>query len=128
MATVVIPLYEGVTHLDFTGPHQILACVPGMNVIVASLGGVSVESHGLTFGNLANLETQESCDILCVPGGLGCVSAIENPRFIEVIQSLAAKSQYITSICTGSLILGAAGLLKGRRAAGSVALTFKKAS
>lgn len=59
MATVVIPLYEGVTHLDVTGPHQLLACVPGMNVVVASLGGVSVDFTAKVFhDNLQALISQ----------------------------------------------------------------------
>jgi len=81
MTTIVIPLYEGVTHLDFTGPHEFLANVPGTNVIVASMGGVAVESHGLTFDSLADLEALERCDVLFIPGGLGCISAMENAPF-----------------------------------------------
>jgi cyclohexyl-isocyanide hydratase len=57
MAKVLIPLYEGVTHLDFTGPHQILSTLPGFDVITASLDGAPVVSHGLTFSGLASLET-----------------------------------------------------------------------
>jgi len=117
MTTVVIPLYEGVTHLDFTGPHQMLSLVPDVQIIVASLDGLPVKSHGLTFGELTSLEAIEHCDILCVPGGAGCVSAIENPRFVHVIQRLGSHAEYLTSVCTGSLILAAAGLLEGRRAA-----------
>lgn len=66
MTTVVIPLYEGITHLDFTGPHQMLSLVPDVQIIVASLDGLPVKSHGLTFGELACLEAIEHCDILCV--------------------------------------------------------------
>ncbi|MDP0907486.1 DJ-1/PfpI family protein [Klebsiella pneumoniae] len=117
MTTVVIPLYEGITHLDFTGPHQMLSLVPDVQIIVASLDGLPVKSHGLTFGELACLEAIEHCDILCVPGGAGCVSAIEDPRFVTVIQRLGSHAEYLTSVCTGSLILAAAGLREGRRAA-----------
>ncbi|MBR8094666.1 DJ-1/PfpI family protein [Burkholderia cenocepacia] len=117
MTTVVIPLYEGVTHLDFTGPHQVLSLLPDTNIIVASLDGVPIKSHGLTFAALADLEAIERCDILCVPGGAGCVPAIENKRFLATIGRLGALSEHVTSVCTGSLILAAAGLLTGRRAA-----------
>jgi len=117
MTTVVIPLYEGVTHLDFTGPHQFLSILPDADVIVASLDGASITSHGLTFSALADLETIERCDMLCIPGGTGCVAAIENARFLAAIRRLAGDAQHLTSVCTGSLILAAAGLLAGRRAA-----------
>jgi len=117
MTTVVIPLFEGVTHLDFTGPHQMLSIVPDIHVIVASLDGAPVVSHGLTFGELADLEAIERCDIVCVPGGAGCVPAIENARFMKAIRRLGGEATYVTSVCTGSLILAAAGLLAGRRAA-----------
>jgi len=116
MTTVLIPLYEGVTHLDFTGPHQFLSSVPDTEVIIASLGGVPIVSHGLTFANLSDLETIERCDVLCIPGGLGCIPAMENARFLEAVRRLAGTARYLTSVCTGSLILGAAGLLEGRRA------------
>jgi hypothetical protein len=56
-------------------------------------------------------------DVLCIPGGLGCIPAIENERFLSAIRRIADKARYVTSVCTGSLILGAAGLLHGRRAA-----------
>jgi cyclohexyl-isocyanide hydratase len=117
MTTILIPLYDGVTHLDFTGPHQFLSRVPGAEVVVASLGGEPIVSHGLTFANLADLEKIEGCDVLCIPGGLGCISAIENACFLSAIRRIAGEARYNTSVCTGSLILGAAGLLHGRRAA-----------
>ncbi len=117
MQTVVIALYEGVTHLDFTGPHQFLSGIPGLEVVVASLDARPIESHGLHFAHLADLEGQQACDILCVPGGLGCVPAMEDPRLLRAVRALAERAGYVTSICTGSLILGAAGLLRGRRAA-----------
>lgn len=117
MTTVLIPLYKGVTHLDFTGPHQFLARVPGTHVIVASPDGEPIESYGLTFGNLVRLSTIEHCDVLCVPGGMGCVAAIEDDGFLADIRRIAAEATYVTSVCTGSVILAAAGVLKGRRAA-----------
>lgn len=116
MLTVVIPLYEGVTHLDFTGPQQFFDAVPDLQIIVASLDGQPITSHGLTFSELADLESIEQCDVLCVPGGLGCVQAIENPRFMAALKRLAEHADYHTAVCTGSIILEAAGLLQGKRA------------
>jgi cyclohexyl-isocyanide hydratase len=63
------------------------------------------------------LEQIERCEVLCVPGGRGCTDAIRDPRYLSAIRSLAETARYITSVCTGSLILGAAGLLEGKRAA-----------
>ena len=114
---VVFALYPEVTHLDFTGPHQILCNLPGATAIGASLEGGSIEAQGLVFGNLPRLADVEDCDVLCVPGGFGCTDAIANPEFLAQIKRLAAGSRYVTSVCTGSLILAAAGLLQGRRAA-----------
>jgi len=114
--SVVIPVYDGVTQLDFTGPHQFLSRTPDLNVRVASLGGEPVTAD-LTFSNLEDLTVIKSCDVLLVPGGGGCINAIENDRFIKEIVRLGATARYLTSVCTGSLILGAAGLITGRRAA-----------
>ena len=114
---IVFPIYPGVTHLDFTGPHQVLARLPGATTIVASIGGEAVSVDGLTFANLAKLEAVERCDVLCVPGGFGCVDAMRSDAFLSQIRRLAASARYVTSVCTGSLILAAAGLLEGKRAA-----------
>ncbi len=115
--TIVFALYPGVTHLDFTGPHQVLCRLPGAKTIAASALGGEIEADGLTFGNLSRLADIPACDILCVPGGFGCTDAMADPAFMAEIRRLAAGARYVTSVCTGSLILGAAGLLQGKRAA-----------
>src|SRR5258706_9457509 len=115
--SVVMPVYNGVTQLDFTGPHQFLSRTPDLKVRVASLDGQPVTADNLTFSNLENLSSIASCDVLLVPGGGGCLGAIENDRFIREIVRLGVTARYLTSVCTGSLILGAAGLITGRRAA-----------
>jgi len=114
---IVFSIYPGVTHLDFTGPHQVLARLPGARTVVASMGGEPIMVDGLTFAGLARLEAVERCDVLCVPGGYGCVDAMRSDAFLGEIRRLAAPARYVTSVCTGSLILAAAGLLEGRRAA-----------
>jgi cyclohexyl-isocyanide hydratase len=115
--SIVMPVYDGVTQLDFTGPHQFLSRTPDLDVRVASLGGQPITADRLTFANLEDLDAIESCDVLLVPGGGGCIDAIENDLFIKEISRLGATARYLTSVCSGSLILGAAGLLTGRRAA-----------
>jgi len=114
---IVIPLYPMVTHLDFTGPHQVLSRAPGAEVVVASLGGRDIEAEGLMFTGLADLASIPGCDILCVPGGLGCTDAMLDTAFMAEIRRLGAGARYLTSVCTGSLILAAAGFLAGKRAA-----------
>ena len=117
MLEIVIVLYPGVTHLDFTGPHQVLSRTPDARVTVASLGGRDIEGDGLTFARLADLAAVERCDVLLVPGGLGATEAALDEAFMAEIRRLGSGARYLTSVCTGSLILGAAGFLKGRRAA-----------
>ena len=114
--TIVMPIYEGVTQLDFTGPYQFFYRTPDVNVIVASLGGKPIKTNGLVFADLADLRAVERCDVLCVPGG-SCVEAMENDDLLQEIKRLAMAATYVTSVCTGSLVLGAAGLLVGKRAA-----------
>lgn len=114
---IVFPLFDGVTQLDFTAPHQAFSRVPGARVTVASVGGREVEADGLAFCKLADLAEVEECDVLCVPGGFGTIAAILDEEFMREIHRLAAGAKYLTSVCTGSLILAATGLLRGKRAA-----------
>jgi len=113
---IVIPVYPLVTHLDFTGPHQVLARLPGAKVSVASLGGVDIESDGLTFTGLEDLAKVEACDVICIPGGFGTTDAMLDEAFMAEIRRLAGGAKYLTSVCTGSLILAATGMIKGKRA------------
>jgi transcriptional regulator GlxA family with amidase domain len=96
---IVFILYPKLTQLDFTGPYEVLARMPGAEAIIASKeGGELVTEMGLTFANLRKLADIDRADMIMVPGGLG------------------ASADYITSVCTGSLILAAAGLITGKRA------------
>lgn len=114
---IVFALYPGVTHLDFTGPHQVLVRTPDAEVIVASLGGQDIEAEGLVFTRLTDMAQIERCDVLCIPGGFGTTEAMQDEAFMAQIRRLGAGARYLTSVCTGSLILGAAGFLQGREAA-----------
>lgn len=113
---IVFPLFDGVTQLDFTGPHQMFSRVSGVRVNAASLGGRDIEVDGLVFSGLADLTKIETCDVLCVPGGSGTNAAMLDDAFMREIRRLAGIAKYHTSVCTGALILGAAGLLRGKRA------------
>ena len=114
---IVIALFPDVTHLDFTGPHQVLSRAPAAEVIVASMDGADVACEGLVFTGLADLARIDHCDVLLVPGGVGVTEAMLSEPFMREIRRLGAGARCLTSVCTGSLILGAAGFLAGKRAA-----------
>jgi putative intracellular protease/amidase len=115
---IVFALFPGVTQLDFTGPHQVFSRLPGATVILASRAGGTVEADGITFAGLRRLADISACDVICVPGGGGVTdNAIHDEAFLGELRRLAASARFVTSVCTGSLALGAAGLLRGRRAA-----------
>ena len=69
--TVLMPIYEGVTQLDFTGPYQFFFRTPDVKVIVASVGGRPIKANGLVFAELADLRAVDCCEVLCVAGGAG---------------------------------------------------------
>jgi cyclohexyl-isocyanide hydratase len=116
---IVFAVFPGVMQLDFTGPHQVFSSLPGSEVIVARVAGGTIESSsGLAFAGLRRLADISDCDVLCVPGGRGVTDyAIRDETFLGELRRLAATAQFVTSVCTGSLALGAAGLLRGKRAA-----------
>ena len=114
---IVFALFPGVTQLDFTGPHQVFSRWPGARITLASAAGGAITADGITFANLARLRDVASCDLICVPGGEGVTEAILHDEFMREIARLARSAQFVTSVCSGSLALGAAGLLQGKRAA-----------
>jgi transcriptional regulator GlxA family with amidase domain len=114
---VVFALYPRVTQLDFTGPLEGLARLPGAECVCASTGGGDLESGGIVFANVARLRDVRACARWCVAGGYGTVDAIGDQVYLGELRRLAAAAQYVTSVCTGSLLLAAAGLLAGKRAA-----------
>src|SRR5580658_4889938 len=115
---IVEALYPGLTQLDFTGPHTVFSRIPGAEVIVASERGGQIESDGgLVFAGTKRLSDIERCDLLFVPGGLAATDVANDRAFMVEFERLAATARYLTSVCTGSLVLGAAGLLRGKRAA-----------
>jgi len=115
---IVFALYPRITQLDFTGPFEVLARLPDARCILASVDGGELEAdRGMKFTGLTPLAEVETCDLLCVPGGFGTVEAIEDARYLAALRRLGARARYVTSVCTGSLLLAAAGLLRGRRAA-----------
>jgi len=114
---IVFILYPRLTQLDFTGPYEVLARMPGAETIIASKeGGTLPTELGLTFTNLTKLADIDRADMIMIPGGPGQTDAMLDPDFMAQVKRLGESASYITSVCTGSLILAAAGLLKGKRA------------
>jgi transcriptional regulator GlxA family with amidase domain len=114
---VVFALYPDVTQLDFTGPLEVLARLPQARIVLAAVHGGELAARGVTFADVRPLAQVDECALLCVPGGFGCSAAMADAVYLGALRRLAARAQYVTSVCTGSLLLGAAGLLEGRRAA-----------
>jgi cyclohexyl-isocyanide hydratase len=115
---IVFALYPRVTQLDFTGPYEVFWRLPGAECVLASASGGELEAEGgITFTKVRRLADVERCALICVPGGFGTIEAMEDEEFLAQIRRLAKSARYVTSVCSGSLVLGAAGLLKGKRAA-----------
>jgi transcriptional regulator GlxA family with amidase domain len=115
---VVFALYPRITQLDFTGPFEVFARLPNAKCTLASSTGGEIEADGgIRFANVQALSSVSKADLLCVPGGFGTIAAMEDGEYIAQLRRLAKGARYITSVCTGSLLLGAAGLLQGKHAA-----------
>lgn len=114
---IVFILYPRLTQLDFTGPYEVLARMPGAELVLASKEGGALETEmGLTFAGMARLADVDRADMIMVPGGPGQTAAMLDPEFMAQVKRLGESATYVTSVCTGSLILAAAGLLTGKRA------------
>ena len=112
-------VYEGLTTLDLIGPHDVLSRLPGVTAVSASKGGTAVAADTGVLGITPThaLTDIAATDVLVIPGGMdGTFAAAADEEILEWIRSVTADATWITSVCTGSLILGAAGLLDGRRA------------
>lgn len=111
--------YPGFTALDLVGPHYMLGSLMGATVhIVAKSREPVVSDMGLTIVPSATFgECPADLDIICVPGGsTGTLAAMQDDATIAFLKDRGARAKLITSVCTGSLVLGAAGLLKGYKA------------
>ena len=111
-------IFPQLTQLDFTGPQQVLARIPqsAMHIIAKSASPVPSDS-GLSLLPTHTFENCPRLDLICVPGGsTGVIQVLRDPETIEFVRRQSASAKYVTSVCTGAFILGAAGLLKGRRA------------
>lgn len=110
-------LFPNLTQLDLTGPYEVLARVPGARVhlLWKTLDPVRSDT-GLSILPTATLADAPALDLLLVPGGAGINALLADEEVLGFLTARAATSRYLAGICTGSLVLGAAGLLEGRRA------------
>ncbi len=112
-------IYPQFTALDMVGPHYMLGSLMGGTVhIVAKTKEPVVSDMKLAIMPSATLdECPKDLDIICVPGGsLGTLAAMEDPQILAFLKDRGSRAKYVTSVCTGSLLLGAAGLLEGYKA------------
>ena len=112
-------IFPGMTQLDMTGPYQVFSMMPDTRVLLLwkTLEPVT-SSEGMTILPTATFNDCQSLDVLCVPGGaIGQVEMMQDAEVLEFLRQQGKTAKYITSVCTGSLILAAAGLLQGYRAA-----------
>ncbi|MEM1036306.1 MAG: DJ-1/PfpI family protein [Pseudomonadota bacterium] len=110
-------LFPNVTQLDFTGPLQLLQRMPDTETFVLAKDKGPLKTDGaLTVLPTHSFDEAPQLDMICVPGGFGTADAISDSKTLGFVRDQGAKADYVTSVCTGALILGAAGLLKGKKA------------
>jgi cyclohexyl-isocyanide hydratase len=110
-------IFPRVTQLDLTGPVQVFSSVPGAKVhLIWKRIEPVVSDSVLVLTPTVSFADCPQLDVICVPGGVGTDDMINDEEMLEFLRRQAVSAKYITSVCTGSLVLGAAGLLRGYRA------------
>jgi cyclohexyl-isocyanide hydratase len=115
--TVGLLLFPEMTQLDMTGPYEVFASMPRTTVEVVwkTLEPVTT-GGGLRMLPTTTIAACPRLDVICVPGGPGQVALMQDAEVLDFLRKQAEICRFVTSVCTGSLILGAAGLLRGYRA------------
>jgi cyclohexyl-isocyanide hydratase len=110
-------IFPQLTQLDFTGPLQVLSRLPQSKTYIIAKSDSPVPSDcGLSLVPTHTFGTSPKLDLICIPGGFGVTEAIDDRETVDFVRQQARGAKYATSVCTGAFVLGAAGLLKGRRA------------
>ena len=111
-------VFPAITQLDMAGPYEVFTGLPGAVVHLVwktrepvKAGGGMMVTPNATFDDCPQL------DLICIPGGSGVNALMNDAATLAFIRTQAAGARYVTSVCTGALVLGAAGLLQGKRAA-----------
>ncbi|NYH16419.1 DJ-1/PfpI family protein [Paraburkholderia bryophila] len=114
---IVIAVYPNGTLLDFAGPSEVFHWLPNTNIRYASLeGGPVTLEYGVVYGKTERLADIAKADLIMVPGGSDLTAPMQ-PAYQAQIRRLADGARYVTSVCNGSLVLAATGILKGKRSA-----------
>lgn len=118
MTQIAIVLYPGFTALDFIGPYEVLRNVPGAEIRLVwhEPGPVVADSGVLVVGATHSFDETPSPDVVIVPGGMTTFAHARDEKVLEWVRRAHETSTWTTSVCSGSLILAAAGLLEGKRA------------
>jgi cyclohexyl-isocyanide hydratase len=112
-----ILVFPSVQQLDLTGPYEVFASIPGAKVhLIWKDRSAITSATGLVLAPTMTFAECPALDVLCVPGGGGINALLQDAEVLGFLRAQAARARYVSSVCTGSLVLGAAGLLKGRRA------------
>lgn len=111
-------IFPKMTQLDFTGPFEALARVPNAQVhVLWKTKDPVVSDSGLAFLPSTTIAECPPLDVVCIPGGPGQIELMDDSEIIAFVRDMGNKAKYVTSVCTGALVLGAAGLLDGYEAA-----------
>jgi hypothetical protein len=118
MTQIAVVLYPGFTALDFIGPYDVLRNLPGSEVrfVWHEPGPVTADSGVLVVGATHSFDETPSPEVIVVPGGMSTFEHAQDQKLLDWIRKAHESSVWTTSVCSGSLILAAAGLLRGRRA------------
>jgi putative intracellular protease/amidase len=115
---IAVPLFDGFTALDAVGPYEVLSRVPAADVcfLAAQPGPIRADRGGLSLLADAALSELPAPDVVLVPGGAGTRALMEDTALLDWLRAAHASSSWTTSVCTGSLLLAAAGILAGLEA------------
>lgn len=117
-AEIGLLVFPNIMQLDLTGPQEVLAQMPGAHVhLVWKTREPVRSSSGLLLAPTITYADCPQLDVVCVPGGSGMNALLTDAETLAFLRRQAQGARYVTSVCTGALVLGAAGLLQGRRAA-----------
>lgn len=108
-------LFPRLTQLDLTGPYEVFARLPDVQVMLVGAGEARSDTGLQLRADVAHAEAPQ-LDVICVPGGPGVNAVMEDEAALAFLRRQAERASWVTSVCTGALVLGAAGLLRGYRA------------
>ena len=115
---IAVLLFEGITALDAIGPYEVLRSVPGWEVkfVADEPGAKRTDSKATALVADSGFDDVRDPDVVLIPGGFGTRALLEDERVLDWVRDVDERTKWTTSVCTGSLVLGAAGLLEGKRA------------